>query len=328
VRARSWCMSGSASNMVTTPGSYADLAAFDAATQQTAPAVPLADTGQQSNTQTPLVSFIPTGAPSVAIEGFYVTVDDQLVVTAWNSNAALTSLTFAARILNPDGSITVEQFAVPNLTADRTPNTVAFAQLEGFLLGVAVGPPGVANSRGQTFVNVSVQRGFPQSAVVQRVLIADYVSSGFQPGWPASRVTSAVEGAGFTYTFAGSVPGAGVDASVAVPAGARWRVISVWVHVLTSAQAGVRQLRLQISQTGGQVYEITAASTQGPSTGNDYSWSDGVPQLPVAFLAQVNPTPHGLLLSKGGQINFALNNIQSADQYTAAFATVEEWIEV
>ncbi len=314
--------------MSTAPGNYDNLDQLTAASEP-APAPALADglpPGPPSPAQD--FTFVAEGRPGVSMPGFLITPDDSIELRVWNSNAALTSVTMQLRVLKPDGTIVIEAYTLQGLTADRTQNTLAVNQLSGYLVGAVVGPPGVALQRGQTFVNVAVVRGTIQNPLMVEVLIADYMTSSFQPGWPYGRQLSAVDGSGFATTRLGTAVPPGYESALIQPANTRWAMQSVVVTLTTSAAAGNRSVTLSCINSIGAVFVVTAPTTQGPSTQIEYTFGAGVPLISTGPLSQYIPIPQGLVLSQIAQFHTATASLQTGDQYHQMAATVEEWIDV
>jgi hypothetical protein len=322
-------------------GVYNSLDSLDAGTQPTGDNSPPLDSTQQqsdtgnpppssfqSQTQPPAITLNPSGAPAFSTPVLYVTLDDSLMLTVWNSNAALTSLQFNVRFMRPDGTVGISAFVLNNLTADRTANTAIAGQLEGFILGAVVVPPAVAVVNGECFITLSFVRGTPTSPLMVQQLVGDYVSSGFQPGWPTTGVHSAVDGAGKVYGVASPVPAAGANAQITQPARTRWVLLAAAVHLATSAAAGSRKLSLVISFGAGPDIVLPAPATQAPSTGVDYTFAPGIASDGSDPLHQLIALPSEVELAFGSTLHTSLAGIQAGDQFTALSAAIQEWIDV
>jgi hypothetical protein len=310
------------------PGSFDSMDALDAATVPAA--TPLADAAEPfvSQTQPPAISFSPQGNPTVSMAGFYITLDDTIQLTAWNGNPLLTSIVVQIRVLKPDGTLVIEAVVLNNLTSNFTANVAQFSQLEGFVVSAVVGPPGVALQRGQCFVNLSVVRGAQASLIEVAGLIADYLSTAFQPCWPQGQVQAATNGAGAILFLTGTEPTPGNEAIVNQPAGTRWLVTSCGVQMQTSAAAGNRQLSLTFINAGFQLFKAQASVMQAPSTTATYSFGIGVPMDGSSPLAQLIPLPSALILSQSCTLETVVENIQAADQVSGLQLALQEWIDV
>jgi hypothetical protein len=314
--------------MGTPLGTFADLAALDSAAAASGDGSSPASAQVDMGTQAPAVTWNTQANPVVSMPGIYLTLDDSVALTVWNSTPGLSSLTAVLRILRPDGTIILTPLTLSNLPSDRSANVATIGQIEGFLVGAVIAPPSVVVSRGRTFINLSVQRGTPQNPIASLVLLTDYVHTGFQPGWPVGRLLSSVEGSGYVRQLAGSVPLAGNDATLAISARTQWRLMALIAQLTTSAVAGTRQVGCTVVIGGSVLYIGFAGATQGPSLVANYSFAAGVPLMSGQPLNQAIPIPDSLLLAPGSVFNTNTIGLKAADQWTAIAATVEEWIDV
>jgi hypothetical protein len=310
------------------PGNYGDLGALDQVLPASGDVAAAASASFASLTQPPVIVWGAQGEPAAAMESFFITPDDSVQLTVWNSNATLLAVTFQLRVLRPDGSIVIETQTLNKLTADRTPNVFSVSQLEGLLVAAVIGPPGAAVGRGQTYVNLAIVRGTPANPIMSRVLCADYLTTALQPGWPLGRVLSAVEGSGFVRQVTGVVPSLGVFPMLAVPAGGRWRIRNCWVQLTTDGTAGNRQAVLYVEVPAQQSFQIGAGAVQLPNSAAIYSFAPGLPLASVQFAGVLAPIPPDLVLGVGGRLRMNAAGGAPGDQWTAITALIEEWIEV
>lgn len=276
----------------------------------------------------PLLTMGSTGSPGLSVPALYITLDDNVQLTVWNSNPTLTTLQFQLRILKPDGTIVIGSFTLQNLTADRTPNSISVGQVEGFILGAVLAPPGVAVVNGECWITLSLIRGTAASPLMVQQLVADYFSSGSQPGWPTTAFQSAVDGAGKVYKLLGPVPAAGADAVIPQPANTRWLVTAIAVHLVTSAAVGNRTVSMLLNFGTGPSLTLPAPAVQAPSTGVDYSYAPGIVTSGADPLHQLIALPSPLLLGHMVSITTSTTGIQPGDQYTGIALGLQEWIDV
>jgi hypothetical protein len=315
--------------MASPTGSFDSLGEFEAASGPAIIAPLAAATPFASETQPPSINFTPSGGPSASMAALYVTNDDNVQLTVWNSNALLTEVQFQVRVLKPDGSIVILTYKLPNPTSDRTRNTIAFQLTEGFLLGAVVGPPGAAMVRGQAFCNLAILRGAVSNPLWTDLLIADYITTAFLPAWPYGQLRNAADGQGNVTSNVGAAPGAGADPSITVPTRALWLLQSVKTHLLTDGVAGNRQVGLQILGGGGaNIFTGNAAAAQAASLGYDYSFAPGLALDAHTPIEQTAPLPAGLLLQPGSLISFVCLGIDAGDQFAAVSVQVVEWLDV
>lgn len=314
--------------MSTPPGIFDSLDALDAASASDAAPLPPTAAPFESGTLPPAVTWNMTGAPSIAMSGTYVTADDSVELFVRNSNTNLTAVTAQLRILRPNGTIMVQQMVMNNPSTARGGNVLIQPLFEGFLLAAIVGPPAVQNSRGQTYVQLFIIRGAVAGTLFSEMLCEDYLTSGLQPSWPGSRFSAATEGAGFITTYRSAVPVAGQDPTMTQPAFTRWRLLSVWGHLTTSAVVGNRAPTLIISAGGVTLLSLPAVAVIPANTGNDFSWAAGLPLMPALFNQQATALPTDFQVSENGTIATTTNGVQAGDQWTALAVQVEEWIDV
>lgn len=311
--------------MSTPAGSFPDLAALDAATQAGNTQPPEAG----SATQPAQITFAKDNLQPGDQHGFYVGIADVIQLTVWNSNAALASIAAQVRIILPDGTVQTLTLGIAALTSDRTANTAKVTNVEGFIVSAVLGPPAVATSRGQTFAALDVVRGAAPTIATVMHLFADYVTTGMHPTWPFGRVVSAVEGPGFIYSIVqANPPVGGVPAGFNVPAGARWRPISLTIALQTSASAGARTVSVNISNTLTQSFLMGAPATQAPSLVINYAAAPGVtPQVSPNNTGMTTSLPGDPRLRVGDSVGFA-GIIQVTDQFSSHTLNVEEWLDV
>lgn len=257
----------------------------------------------------------------------YVTRDDVLVIEVWNSLPGL-QITTSYRFLDAlTGQVLVGPFiAFP--TAARGLQNFSTTLGEGFLLAVQVGHPNVGPRRGQTFVTVALERGFPNSAFGSTTLIADYLTENVPLGWPGARQASSIEGPGFIRNIIPANPAAGADIVNTVPTNARWRPIAFQYALTTSAAVGNRTSEVLLADNlGNAFFQNTQSPAQAASTAVVYNWSNLTNITAVVLGQTLNALPPGVFLEPGWQINTVTNGILAGDQYSGIRLCVEEWIE-
>ena len=314
--------------MSTAPGNYDNLDALSAAAPEPAP--PLADTSQAMVTTAPppAIPFIPTGGPPLAVPAIYVTPDDNLVISAWNSVAAVNTITVQVRLLNPDGTLQLQSFTLSGVDSARGLNTVSYGLLEGFIVGVTVRQPTAGTKRGQTYVTVQVQRGVPTNPLANFTLLSDYVTTAFQPSWPAGPLRPALEGPGFSYPFISPGTGVGGAMSFNQPIRTRWRVKEVVAVLSTSAVVANRTLQLNIQEAVPVIYFVNAPAVQPASTIYTYHFFPGCNWNVSDTAHQMISLPPELLLDQQSFVQCGALNSQTGDVMSSLTFLVEEWIDV
>lgn len=274
-------------------------------------------------TMPPEVSFLTTKIPPPS--PFYLAREDQLLVSIWNSvPGAVISL--GARFLRPDGVIVpVVRTFTP--TADRSLNSFTIPPTEGYLLGLHAGTMGVPQA-GMCYITVLVNRPQAPAGTELHALLAGYVTNSFHPSWPNSPLRDPRDGQGNLRLVSVLGPGSGVEMSVTVPTGARWRIVSYAPLFTTSAAVPVRTPRLYMTIAGVVVAVHEAPSTQAASLVRRYSWVAGLgyAQAPVVNSVLIG-LPPSLIIPAGGVIATLTDGMDPGDIYSTAGLTVEEWIE-
>jgi hypothetical protein len=274
--------------------------------------------------------------PHVAAVGFdlsavepagslYIGLDDQLLLRVHNSVAGLV-LHLRARFQTPDGQVAPQDFvAIP--TTSRALFEQTFRLGEGFLLGVAVrGESGVAR-RGACFVQVLIVRGGAAADQPVETLVADYLAEGQLIGAPGGNIRQSTEGPGRMRIISGTDPAAGSEVTETVPTGARWRLQSLRVQLVTSAVVNNRRVHLVIDDGIVPLLDLAAADTQAASLTRNYN----VDPSEFQRVAQDNeiyiPVVSTLILSAGARIRTVTTLLDGGDNYGAPQYVVEEWIE-
>lgn len=84
----------------------------------------------------------------------------------------------------------------------------------------------------------------------------------------------------------GSVPSAGADWLVTVPAGKVWRVLSAYAQLVSSAVAGQRSPRLQVGDGVATFLDLPPVNGQGSGITHRYAWGPALSAMqPIAGVA-------------------------------------------
>jgi hypothetical protein len=274
-------------------------------------------------TAPPLIHFVTRDVQPPSL--VYVTIDDLLAVHVWNSLAALT-LSMRYRVLKADGEIVYgsEQLAP---TSNRVQNTFPFSLPEGFLLSLVLSSNLTTLRRGQCYAQMEIAKEPMSSPAPSQLLVEDYVSQGQKLSFPGGRQASPIEGPGFVSSRAFASPGAGAPVQVNVPAGARWRVISIVAGLTTDATPGNRVPEILLTDSLGNInfFEFSTLAIPPSSTGT-IAFAAGLPlQSPTATTA-VMPLP-AMPLLLGGFAIIIQGQSGVGDQWDLFPLLNEEWIE-
>ena len=303
------------------------------------------DPGFKSGSVPALVSFNFTGLTPPS--SLYINRDDNLIVKIVSSHAGITPFLQGRMLLalgpfkgqpddNTDGIDERQRYGYVqpfqsqfNPTTNRASNDFSIALAEGYLLGVTASvPQGQAVRRGECWMAVGMQRG-PNAPNNYRTfqLVADYVASNMDVGWPGGRVVTSLDGIGFTNVQTVANPAAGADWSITVPTGAKWRLQSWSATLTTSATVANRAVRNIVSSGGATLFSGSPNQTIPASQIAQVTAFNGI-TAPAANLVDVNVANPGVLYVRAGDvIGPSTLNIAAADQWSGIRVTVEEWLE-
>jgi hypothetical protein len=260
----------------------------------------------------------------------YVAPGAGLQLRLWNSLASL-QVSVDARVLIPSGQIQrCTWTAIP--TSDRVRNDVNLPLPAGFLLSVVVRSSTGTPKRGQCFVRLSLIIGDGAAAQTQQLMLSDYLTETAGLGWPGGRLMASVEQAGNLRYVVGTLPAVNSTISETVPAGARWRLLSLFC-TLTYAGAGGKWAWISFTDSGGNTIGKYVVSAPPTSLGvaNPYTFGTGggtYQGAPASLQFQVVSLPGGLFVPAGGTITVQTTpGLGGGDQFSAPVYAVEEWIE-
>jgi len=320
-------------------GSFDDLDALlaaSAADNSAAPdstAAPDLTAPLELSTVTPELAAALSTSFNATMTGQYLTPNDTLQLSCWNSNPNLSSVSAFLRFLQPDGTLLIQALTIQQLTSDRTHNIATLPQAEGVLVGIVMQPPGTATYRGQCFVAVDILTGSAASPVTTLRLLSDYLSSGFLPNWPDGVLRSATEGDGFHTVYLATNPPPGAEFTINQPAGTRWRVYG-WGGILeTSSTAGNRVVQVTFQDgpvgSGGQI--VFLASLPAPVTPSQFAalaLGAGMGPVSPSIDAQAGPLPSDMYMVLAGQVFGSVTGLSTTDRWLGVTVSVEEWIDV
>lgn len=257
--------------------------------------------------------------------GLYLTGDDNLRITTIGALANAV-LAIEGRLVTPEG------VAIP--IAERHVPSSAYATLtqilpmsEGILTHLQVRATSGAALRGHCFAVVEVVRGGGTNAQPLGTLLADYVTATGRLAWPGSPIASSTAGAGRVRSITGTDPAAGVELAETVPAGVRWRLLSLTANLVTSAVVATRVVRFLMDDGASMFFRTNGSAGQGASNAFQYSFASGasVPGTPSVDI--LVPAPSALILSAGSRIRTSTQAIDPGDNWGPPQYLVEEWLE-
>lgn len=267
-----------------------------------------------------------TGRPVVEPGAFLCDGNVSLRVNVWNALTGVT-VTIRMRFLGIDGQEVDNSFDVTPAT-NRTKTSLDFALGVGFPLNIIAFASAGAPTIGQTFVQVQLVRGSGGAALPMATLIQSYCTSVQTLSFPGSPILSSLEGAGAVRVITGTQPGAGVEVTETVPAGARWQVLSFLGRFQTSAAVAARVPGLLIDDGANILFGGGPNSNQPASQTVKHIWAPGntmVTSIDGSYV--LVPMPIGLTLSAGARMRTLTSLIDAADQWSQIVYLVREWLE-
>jgi hypothetical protein len=258
-------------------------------------------------------------------QGFYLTGEDSLRLTAFNAAAGVT-VAIEGRYLTPRGDVvTFADRLVP--TTNRLASSAVFTLGDGWLLNVHVRASAGTPRIGQCFALVEVVRGRLGFVAPIGTLLQGYVTDSQRLAWPGSPIRSSVDGPGVLRSITGTDPAAGAEISETVPTNARWRIFSARMTLVTDATVANRLANLVLDDGAAILAQMTAHANQIASTTYIYNWfhvGHAGNAIGTAFMQNFPPD---VRLSGGSRIRTLTGAIQAGDNWSAPQLLVEEWIE-
>lgn len=250
---------------------------------------------------------------------------ESLLFQAFSSVASLV-LQFTGYALTPQGDPIIFDVRLTP-TSDRLATEVVQQFGECFLLGVACSIVSGNANRGQCYVRVRAQRGSGSTVMPLMPLIQHYVNDNYSPVFPYSPQEDSLEGPGMLRSITGTDPAAGAEISETVPTGARWRLHSLVVTLVTDATVATRVPRLFLDSGSGIYAKYNGPSTQAASLTVAYQTGNLGEAVTGSGSAAHLPMPSDTRLAAGYTIDSATVNLQAGDNYGAPVMLVEEWLE-
>lgn len=257
--------------------------------------------------------------------GLYMTGEEGLQLTTIGALAGAVVM-LEGRLITPDGKvIPIAERHVPN--SNYTAKSTLTALAEGVLVNVQLRVTTGTAIRGHVFALLEIARGSVGAVQPLGTLLQGYLTSGARLAWPGSLLESSTAGAGRIRSITGTDPAAGVEISETVPAGVRWRVLSFWFTLVTSAVVANRTPRIVVDDGALEYFRAGAGATQAASLTQIY---DGSPAPPIANTGGgpiMIGLPYQQVLMAGHRIKTSTALIDAGDNYSAPQYVVEEWIE-
>lgn len=257
---------------------------------------------------------------------FVLSGEDNLRIVAVNALPGV-RLTMQGRRLDEKNKVNVYSYDhVP--ASSRTVTSQDYSLGVGAILNLTVFASAGAPTIGQTYVMVQLIRGLGGATIVLGTLLAGYVTSVANLGWPGSPVQSSIEGPGTVRLIAGTTPGAGAEISETVPTGARWELLTFCTTFTPGGGPIVRTPILVASRGGSTMFEIAAQAGVDVPNVLRVSWQNGLGvSTPQVGTRTSQSLPVRVPLLAGAILSTFTNAIQAGDQYSAVSYGVREWLE-
>lgn len=276
---------------------------------------------------TPALDQAIGAAPLYVPRGRFLTGDDHLRITSFNSAAGVTLAIEGRQYVPGKGIVALVERHVPN--TDRTTASSVFTLAPGWLEAVQVRASVGTPRRGQCFVIVELVRGAPNmTAIPVETILEGYVTDTSRRSGPHMPLELMPDGRGVIRSITGTDPAAGSEVSETVPTNARWCLLSFAVTLVTSAAAANRVPSL-VFDDGALVhgrYPVRNNETATSTVVN--SWGGGISAGAELNGVQVSAgLPVGVMLQGGHRIRTITAALDAGDNYGAPQYLVEEWIE-
>lgn len=260
---------------------------------------------------------------------FQVTGEDNLRLTTWAAEASV-ELTLALRFRQPAGTIQATTHRHVTNGAAFTARAEVFKLEPGFLLNADLRVTSVSSSvrRGDVFAVLDLVRGFDGPLVPLGTLIQGYVAREASLAWPGSPLAGPHEGRGRMTLWSFSEPAAASDLTMTVPAGVRWRVLSVSVRLDCDANAANRVVFLAGRTSGAAHWAGTSSLVSTANTTGSHYWYHGATGVHIAGDTHgIGPIPFDALLQAGQSMSVQVRNMQAGDAIKIPRVAVEQWLD-
>lgn len=257
--------------------------------------------------------------------GFYVTGEDNWRIQSFNAATGVV-VTIRGRMLTLAGVVVpFELTHTPN--TDRTLKTTLHAAGEGWLLNAYAIVSSGAPILGQTFVELQLVRGLEGAVLELATVLQGVVSAAQRLAWPGSPLATTIASPGNVRLVTGTDPAAGAEISEAVPTGARWRILSLFATLVSSADAANRIVALLIDDGATTYYRSESGETQVANQTRHYVWANAQARHSAFNLQMALTAPGRMVLRAGHRIFTSTQSLQAADNWGPPQLLIEEWIE-
>jgi len=187
---------------------------------------------------------------------------------------------------------------------------------------ITVYPDTAPVRRGECYVRLTLlAAGAPVG-----ILSAGYLTDSKTITWPPGMFEGFREGPGLIRRVTGTNPAAGNEISETVPTNTIWRLLGVYLGLVTSGTVAERRVNLVIDDGSVMFLELRAPVVQAENNNWNYYFFISDRSENIGNNVYV-PLPADLILFQGWRIRTSTSNLQADDDFTAPILIVEEWIE-
>lgn len=253
----------------------------------------------------------------------YITLQDRLLVTIGNLNSSQNPHTLTARILRPNGKVTLINLSPA--AGNGVMVSSMFDLVEGFLLDMTLTQGANANNA-IAYGTVSLARGqSAANAVIGQVLLKGYYN-GFVPlAFPWSTHERTCQGQGVINSVQIANPAAGAAFNHVVPAGVRERILSLSFLFTSAVAVATRDVVITITDGADTLGQFPANISQAASLAIQYTASAAPYGSSIIVNEGQIALPPDLRLAAGFTLNGTAANIQAADQFSAIWMLTEQF---
>ncbi len=278
----------------------------------------------------------------------YVLRDDVLFLQAINANTGATeTVTFNYRFLRVpevqggqpsgqgsagDAGAVVDYGIIDTgqdqilLPAGVSQSTKTRTLGEGWLLTASASCAG-ALQRGQTFVRMLILRGGNTVQNAAQTLFEDYITNPAPGGYPGGRIVNPGEGIGWRKSLQVANPAPGADWTMTVPSFIRRSVVSFSATFTAAVAIASRNINVIVDDGANIVWQddVSAAVTASQVASINGTQTNAPAGIIATTLFVV--LPPGLVLPQGFRVRSSTGNIQGADQWSAIWFLVEDYLD-
>lgn len=257
-------------------------------------------------------------------DAVFVTGEDNLRLRSLNSAAGVT-LTCSGRFVRLDGTMEPFEFKhTPN--TDRTAASTLWKLGMGWLIDARIGVYAGTPITGQCWAILELVRGFTGAITDHAGLVSGYVTGAQPIAYPRGELRRSLDGPGNLRRI-GQNPAAGTEFSETVPAGARWRLVTMTFTFTTDATVANRFIKIRLDDGANAYAFFPALAAQAASLSNAYTLANGLNAQDVVSNQALIPYGVDISLAAGHRIQTSTVGLQAGDDYGAAAVYVEEWLE-